>query len=129
MPWKWLKHAFAVETDDAGNLPETERRVVDRLCQEVARRDLVVPALMFLEMSRPLNYVGAQALHFFQPMIGALIDGDAPKHFASFLERRGAIDELCRTLENFRSASVGRDGGTPPQVTHESVRSSASPES
>jgi hypothetical protein len=129
MPWKWLKHAFAVETDDAGNLPEAERRVVDRLCQEVVRRDLVAPALMFLEMLRPLNYVGAQALHFFQPMIGALVDGDAPKHFASFLERRGAIDELCRTLEAYRPESTRRDDVHEPQVKVDPGASSAPPES
>lgn len=116
MAWQWLKHAFAIDTDDAAELPEGERRVVDRLCREVVRRDLVVPALMFLEMSRPLNYLGAQALHFFQPMLGALVDSDAPKHFASFLERRGAIDALCRTLEACRRDAQREADAEPSDV-------------
>ncbi|MCC7420580.1 MAG: hypothetical protein IT428_09875 [Planctomycetaceae bacterium] len=123
MPWNWLKHAFSIDTNDAEQLPEAERRVVDRLCQEVARRGLVDPALMFLEMSRPLNYLGAQALHFFQPMIGTLVDSDAPKHFASFLERRGAIDALCRTLEACRKGGQ-RDADAPP--THIDVKADGS---
>jgi hypothetical protein len=129
MAWEWLKHAFAIDTDDALQLPEAEQRIVDRLCQEVARRDLVVPALMFLEMSRPLNYLGAQALHFFQPMLGALVDSDAPKHFASFLERRGAIDALCRTLEACREKTRREGDAAPSHVNAEGGRSSPPPES
>lgn len=131
MAWDWLKHAFAIDTDDALQLPEAEQRIVDRLCQEVARRDLVVPALMFLEMSRPLNYLGAQALHFFQPMLGALVDSDAPKHFASFLERRGAIDALCRTLERCRQDVACKAGAAHPDgdIKGDGGRPSPPPES
>ena len=99
MTWNWLKHAFAVDSDAGRELSDDERRVIDRLCGEVVSRGLAGPAAMLLEMSRPLNYLGAQALHFFQPMISALTDVDGPRVFAAFLERRDAIDILCRTLE------------------------------
>lgn len=96
----WLKHAFAVNTHTAPPT-EAELRLVDQLAREVARRQLSAPALAFLEMSRPLNYLGAQALHFFSPMLSAILDAQGYNTFARFLERRDAIDILCRRIEDW----------------------------
>ncbi len=96
---RWLKHAFAIERPDSVQPNEQQRAVIDQLCREIVRRRLTTPALMFLEMSRPLNYVGSQALHFFMPFISAVSDAQAPKHLAEFLEQRGSIDYICRQIE------------------------------
>src|SRR5262245_23668031 len=58
----WLKHAFAI--DRSFSPTDEELQLAERLCREIIRRQLVVPALAFLEMSRPLNSLGAQAVHF-----------------------------------------------------------------
>lgn len=95
---RW-RHAFAVDDPDAFEPTEREREVATRVCREVVRRRMTTPALMFLEMSRPLNYVGAQVLHFFRPFGGVLVDPGAWDDFAAFVERRGSIEFLCRQLE------------------------------
>ena len=97
----WLerfKHAFAV---DSGSTEPTERQMelVDIVCKAVVRRGMIVPALMALEMSRPLNFVASQAMHFFRPIISVILDGPSIGEFATFLEQRGSIEYLCRRIE------------------------------
>lgn len=100
---RWLKHAFAVDPPGPAEPNDKQRVAVERVCHEIVRRHLTTPALMFLEMSRPLNYVGAQALHFFSPFISAVTDAEGHKHFASFLEQRGAIEYICRRIEELET--------------------------
>ncbi|MDA1017103.1 MAG: hypothetical protein O3A00_21920, partial [Planctomycetota bacterium] len=75
------------------------REIVDRLSREVVRRHLTTPALMALEMSRPLNFLGAQTMHFFTPILSSITDTTGYSRFAEFLEQRGSIDYLCEQLE------------------------------
>lgn len=107
---QWLKHAFAV--DRAGPVEPTEEQcaVIETVCREVVRRHLTVPALIFLEMSRPLNYLGAQALHFFAPFVSAVTDAQTHHHLARFLEQRGSIDYICLRIEELEDS---RKSGTP----------------
>lgn len=94
-----LRHAFAVESDDPIEPTDEQRGVVERLCAEVVRRRLTVPALLVLEMSRPLGFLAAQAIHFLTPLIAAVSDADGHRHLAAFLERRQAIEYLCGRIE------------------------------
>ena len=95
-----IRHAFAIE--DAADFEPTPREAAaaEKVCREVVRRRMTVPAVMLLEMSRPLNYLGAQALHFFQPFGTVLIEPGAWETFANFLERRGSVEYLARLIED-----------------------------
>jgi len=106
---QWLKHAFAVDPPGPAEPTEAQRAVVDGVCRKVVERGMTTPALLVLEMSRPLNYVGAQSLHFFAPIVSALTDARGHRHFAEFLERRGSVEYLCRRIEQL--ARDGRPAG------------------
>ena len=95
---QWLKNAFAVDHGPIEPTPE-QAALVERLAHEVVRRGMTVPALAFLEMSQPLNYVTAQAIHFFTPMIGAVANTDAHRQLADLLEHRGSIEYICQAIE------------------------------
>jgi hypothetical protein len=100
----WFRHAFALELPGpSGRIEptEVERAIVDRLCRTLVRRRMTVPAVAFLEMSRPLHRVAAQALYFFQPVASLALTGDDYNRFARFLEKSGSIDYLCRRIEDF----------------------------
>jgi len=101
----WFRHAFAV---DQGELEPTEkqREVVDKLARFIARRHLTTPALAFLEMSRPLNYVASQTMHFFMPIVKIITDAQGVEAFAQFLEHRGSIDYICRRIEAVEAEAV-----------------------
>ena len=73
-----------------------------------------MPATMLLEMSRPLNYLGAQALHFFTPFATILVDARAWETFAGFVERRGSVEYMIRLIDECEAAHVpvGGDPGS-----------------
>lgn len=98
----WLKHAFAVDPPGPAEPTAPQRQVVDRVCAEIQRRHLTGPALVFLETLRPMGFLGAQAMHFFQPIVTAILSGEGYRHFSEFLERRGSVDYLCARLEGPR---------------------------
>ena len=60
---------------------------------------MATPALIMLETFRPLNFVGSQVLHFFHPIVSAILTTDAYRNFTEFLERRGSVDYLCQRIE------------------------------
>ena len=95
-----LRHAFKVEESGVATPDDATAEVVEKICREIARREMTVPALMLLEMSRPLNFIGAQALHFFQPFGTVLVDPGAWDRFATFLEKRGSVEYLIQRIED-----------------------------
>jgi hypothetical protein len=99
----WFRHAFAVDPTGPATPTEAQRVVVERVCREIVRRHLSTPALIFLETFRPLNYLGAQAMHFFQPIVSVILRGEGYRHFTDFLEQRGSIDYLCKMLDTLES--------------------------
>ena len=107
----WLKHAFAIDSPEQIKPNETQRALVEKLCAEVVRRRLTAPALLMLEMSRPLNYVSAQFLHFLQPFATVLADKNEYENLTLFLEQRGSIDYVCGRIEALEAgANKPRDG-------------------
>ena len=51
-----------------------------------------------------MNYITAQAMHFFSPWVWAVtaqLTHEGYKHLAAFLERRGSIEYLARRIEHF----------------------------
>src|SRR5580704_17293894 len=113
----WFRHAFAL--DPPGPLAPTdeERAVVERLCRILVRRRMNAPALAFLEMSRPLNRVAAQALYFFQPVASLALTGDDYNRFARFLDKSGSIDYLCRRIEDLAADA----SASPPTANKQSA--------
>jgi len=113
---KWLSHAFHIDPPGPAEPTPPEQAPVDWVCLQIARRRLTTPGLIVLEMSRPLNWIGAQAMHFMQPGAWALLNDrrfTGYKSFASFLERRGSMEYLCRRVEHFEEelARLEREGG------------------
>ena len=96
---KWLKHAFALDDGSSGEPTEKQSEAIDRVLREIVRRRLEIPAGMLLESCRPLNYVAAQVLKFFSPMMQLVLDSTAQNEFAVFLENRKSVDYLLRRLD------------------------------
>jgi hypothetical protein len=95
----WFRHAFALDPPGPLEPTEEEPAIVERLCRIAVQRRMNVPALTFLEMSRPMNRVAAQVLFFFQPVASLALTGDDYNRFAQFLEKSGSIEYLCRRIE------------------------------
>ena len=96
---KWLKHAFAIDDSEISELTPEDQELVRKLCEQIVRRGLSVPALFLLETFRPLNYLSSQAIHFFSPFLSAITESNSHNRFAAFLEKRNSVDYLCSELE------------------------------
>lgn len=82
---------------------------MERICLEVVKRRMTIPALAFLEMARPLNYIGSQVMQFFHPMASAIADARDYATFAKFLERRDSIDLLAQMIEEKEAAAARQE--------------------
>lgn len=103
----WFRHAFAVDSPGVAEPSVEEQDVVDDVLRRVARRRLEVPATLFMECFRPMNYLAAQAMHFGAP-VGEILFPEQPyRTFAGFLERRGSVDYMTNRL-----AELAEEGKT-----------------
>ncbi len=112
---KGFKHAFAVDPPGPAEPTPQEKLPVDWVCTQIAKRHLTTPGLIFLEMTRPLNWVFAQSMHVAQPFVWSIasqLDYEGYKHFSCFLERRGSYDYIMRRIEFFEEefTRLGKEG-------------------
>lgn len=114
-----FRNAFSLGPPGPAVPTPEEREVIDRILAVVVRREMAGPAILFLESSRPLSGVAAASIHYFAPFASALVDSSALAHLASFLDRRGSVEWLCRRLEELEADARPSE---PPDVM-------ASPES
>lgn len=101
-----LRHAFSVDPPGPAEPTPEQQPAVDFVCREVARRHLTTPGLIALEMSRPLNFIASQAMQFFSPGAWALFrqqNYEHYRHFAAFMERRGAVEYIEHRIEQFEA--------------------------
>lgn len=91
-----FKHAFATE---GVNLEDCDTDLIRKLADYVVRRNMSVPAIMFLESVRPLNFVGSQAMVFFKPIISRFFTSAEYDKLATIIERREVIDLLIKEIE------------------------------
>ncbi len=105
-----LRHAFAVEPAGPAIPDEVEREVVERILNAIVKRGMTGPTLLMLESMRPLNYVSAQALHYFTPFASVIIDPTALRSFAKYLERRGSVAWMSQRLEELDAKPDGTSG-------------------
>lgn len=121
---EFLRNAFALDDGKPCEPTPAQRAVLEKLAGEVAKRRLTGPAVAFLEMSRPLNGLGAAVIQFFTPVAATLANPESLREFAEFLEKRGSVDYLCRMLESAEAARADAccegapadDEGSPPQA-------------
>ena len=81
---------------------EASRRqqLIDRFARHVARLGMTAPAVLFLEMHKPLAFLVAQLLFAAQPFLGIVFDQAELRDFATIIEERGGVEELIDRLES-----------------------------
>ena len=80
---------------------ERRSQLIESICQKVAQYGMITPAIFFLEMNKPLSYIGSQAMHFFSPIVSVLFASF--EEYAYFFEDRQNVERLIVRLEQVSS--------------------------
>lgn len=71
---------------------------MERLARLVVRRRMTAPALMALESTRPLSFIGSQVLAFAGPMLKLAFSPGEYDRLQGLLERRRSIDWIIEAI-------------------------------
>jgi hypothetical protein len=77
----------------------------------VVRMGLAVPAIFFLESTKPLSYVGSQVLVFLEPFVKSVLTVASYDRFVALLEDRSNIEKLLRRIEDMDEDAREREKG------------------
>ncbi len=90
-------------------LPAEEEAVLQKLAHKVVERRMAVPAILFLESVKPLNFIGSQVLVFFEPIVQTLFNFKDYDTFRQALEKRESIEILLLKIEELDAETSQRD--------------------
>lgn len=80
-------------------IPPEEAAVLEKVAKKVVEWKMTVPAIIFLESVKPLNYIGAQAMVFFEPIVQAIFSIKDYDSFRVAMERRENVENLLQRIE------------------------------
>lgn len=83
---------------------EGESELIEKLAGEIHRRRLETPAILFLEMHKPLGNVAAHAMMGFSPMIGPFVGIENLAAYSRLAANRESYERLIERLEELRIA-------------------------
>ena len=84
-------------------LDEIDYGLLLELARKTVNRRMSVPAIFFLESTKPLSYVGSQAMVFFGPFVRLLFESPNYYRYSEMLEDRDNLELLLRMIEELES--------------------------
>ncbi len=81
-----------------------KRETLDRLAEKIIERRLAAPAILFLESSKPLSFLGNQTMVFFQPIVQTIFNFKTYDDIMDLLEDRDNIEYLLKKIEELEAA-------------------------
>ncbi len=94
---------------DDPNITAEEDEVLDKVARKVVEWRMAVPAIIFLESVKPLNYIGSQAMVFFEPVVQTVFTIKDYDTFRAALEKRKSIERLLQHIEARDAVANRRD--------------------
>ena len=82
------------------------------MAQKVAQRGLFVPAILFLEMHKPVTFLAGQGLLLASGFLAPVFGPQNVQRFAKLLESRENIERLIRAIEA-KQAQTNSQEATP----------------
>ncbi len=95
---------WAMKDSKRSKITAEKRETLDRLAEKVIERRLAAPAILFLESSKPLSFLGNQAMVFFQPIVQTIFNFKTYDDIMDLLEDRDNIEYLLKKIEELEAA-------------------------
>ncbi|NLI74809.1 MAG: hypothetical protein GX442_00040 [Candidatus Riflebacteria bacterium] len=91
---------------------EDLKAFIDAVARAVVRRGLSVPAVMALELSKPVAFLGYSSMVAFSPMLDMVFDPQKVDKMACILADRERIETLLVAIETLEKADPSALGPT-----------------
>ncbi len=90
-------------------IPEEEEEILEKVAMKAVEWRMAVPAIIFLESIKPLNYIGSQVMVFFEPIVQSLFNFKYYEAFRSAMERRENVENLLQKIEKYDAMQFERE--------------------
>ena len=80
-------------------LTNDDKAFLSKLANKVVELKLITPSIFFLEMVKPLNFIGSQTMVFFGPIISAFVKTDGYYKAAEIFENHHSVEFLIQEIE------------------------------
>lgn len=84
-----------------GQMPSPERQaeLLRKIANQIVKRKLTTPAIMFFESVKPLSFVGSQGMVFLQPFVQAFLNRREYDEITLMMEERENVEKLLCEIE------------------------------
>ncbi|MEO0070870.1 MAG: hypothetical protein ABIK39_02125 [candidate division WOR-3 bacterium] len=79
--------------------PQRRTEIISKIAQKTVDLRLTPIAIVLLESTKPLSFVGSQLMVFFQPIVTALFPFHQYEEIAALFEDRNNVELLIQTIE------------------------------
>ncbi len=83
-----------------------QEAILTQVAEEIVKRELTAPAILFLDSMKPLSFLGGQLMAFFSPFVHMVLDSKSYDLFAETIENRENVEFLIKMIED---CAEGRD--------------------
>ena len=86
-------------------------QLIEHLTEQISRWRLTVPAILILQVTRPLSFIASQGLLLCQPLLSFVYDAPRVADYAELLADRASMERLVMRLEEAEQAQGSGDKG------------------
>lgn len=100
-----------LESDQAkpDSFTEEDADLIRKVAERIVSMRMSVPAIFFLESSKPLAFLGGQLLIFLEPFVQTLFNFRQYQRFAFLMEDRANWERLIRKVEDLEAEYTERE--------------------
>jgi len=78
---------------------EEREAILERIAQGIVRRGMAAPAVLFLELNKPLSFVASQSLIVLTPFLAPFVGLENVHRYSRLLEKRENVELLIERIE------------------------------
>ncbi len=79
--------------------PERQKELLEKIANQIVKRKLTTPAIMFFESVKPLSFIGSQGMVFLQPFVQAFLNRKEYDEITLMMEERENVEKLLCEIE------------------------------
>lgn len=88
---------------------DEDETLIRKVAERIVNMRMTVPAIFFLESSKPLAFLGSQLLIFLEPFVQTLFNFRQYQRFAFLIEDRTNWESLIRKVEELEAEHSDRE--------------------